>query len=142
MANIIRPEFVRQGHDPDWRLGWEEQISAEERAEVKSALKQSRHVEDPNLRIYAEGLARRRLGSFRRSLAVIPLHVGLVAFWIYATCFVADPPRAWCWFDIAIGLLWLLVVPAIALRRYRTLKTALTVNSAEVAAGTDGRQEG
>ncbi len=133
MPDIIRSEIVRQGRDPDWRLGWEEYLSSDARSSVELAVKQADCVTDPDLRNYAEGLARRRLRSFRWSIAFAPFHIALVALWIYATCVLADPPQAWCWFYIALGLIWLLVVPVLGLRRRRKLEAAVAANSDSAA---------
>ncbi len=70
MADVIRTELVGEGQDPDWRLGWEEYLSSEARQEVEDALKANRRVEDADLRMYAQGLARRRL-RFSGGLSVL-----------------------------------------------------------------------
>ncbi len=129
MADIIRSELVREGQDPDWRLGWEEYLSSEARQEVEDTLKASLRVEDADLRIYAQGLARRQLRSFRWSLGFVPIHVALVGLWIYTTCVLADPPQAWCWFYIAIGLIWLFIAPFLVVRRRSHLEAAIRANS-------------
>ncbi len=133
MPDVIRAELVRDGRDPDWRLGWEEYLSSESRSSVQLAVKQARRVQEPDLRVYAEGLARRRLRSFRWSIAFAPLHVALVAVLIYMTCVLADPLQVWCWFFIAIACVWLFVVPVLALRRRRKLQAAVAANSDSAA---------
>lgn len=133
MADVIRPELLREGRDPDWRLGWEEHLSSDARSSVVLAVKNAQRVQEPGLRIYAEGLARRRLRSSRWSMAFAPFHVALVGVWIYATCVLADPPQPWCWFYIALGLVWLSVVPIVALRRRRNLESAVAANSDSAA---------
>lgn len=109
--------------------GWEEYLSSDARSSVELAVKQADRVPDPDLRIYAEGLARRRLRSFRWSIAFAPFHLALVTVWIYATCVLADPPQAWCWFYSALGLLWPFVVPVVLVRRRRNLEAAVAANS-------------
>ena len=133
MANSIRRELVRQGRNPDWQRGWEQDLSPEARTEIRTALRERRRVRDPDLLDYAQGLARRRLRTFRWSLAFAPLHIGLVAAWIYATCVVANWAMGWCLFWVALGIVWLLVVPFIASRRLATLVGALQANSDSAA---------
>jgi len=133
MLDVIRPEMVRDGRDPDWRLGWEEYLSPDARSTIQLAVKNAERVQEADLRVYAEGLARRRLRSSRWSIAFATFHVALLALWIYATCVLPDPPQGWCWFYIALGLVWLLVVPVVVLRRRRNLEAAVAANSNSAA---------
>lgn len=128
MTDRVKENYISEGRDPDWRLAWEENLSSEARTEIGQSLKERRRVANPDLLDYAQGLARRRLRSFRWSLAMVPLHMGLVTLWIYATCFIADPPQAWCWFYIGVGLLWLLLAPFLIRRRRSHLEAALKAN--------------
>ncbi|HJR46378.1 MAG TPA: hypothetical protein VJ927_12325 [Actinomycetota bacterium] len=74
------------------------------------------------------GLAARRLRNLKWLTALAPLHLALVAAWIYFTCVVANPPQFWCWIYIAIGGLWLIAVPWRVMNQRSKLLVAIEVN--------------
>ncbi|MDQ3987479.1 MAG: hypothetical protein M3280_13405 [Actinomycetota bacterium] len=128
MADRIREDLVRDGRDPDWRLGWEEHLRPDQRRAVEDALKHQAPVADQALGAYAVGLARRRLRALKWSVALAPLHIGLVALWIYFTCVAADPPQVWCWIYIGIGIVWLVAVPMRVTQHRSRLNAAAVAN--------------
>lgn len=128
MSGRIRQDVLRDGRDPDWRLAWEEQLLSGQRRAVEDAVRKGAAVADSALRTYAVGLAKRRLRNLKWLTALIPLHLGLFAAWIYFTCVVADPRQFWCWIFVAIGLLWLIAVPWRVMNQRSRLIAAMEAN--------------
>jgi hypothetical protein len=65
MTDVVSEDSLRDGRDPDWRIAWEEYLTAEARQTIELAVKRGRRVKDPELRLYAVGLAARALRSMR-----------------------------------------------------------------------------
>jgi hypothetical protein len=128
---LVREDLVLQGRNPDWKIGWEEGLSAEDRQEVKRAVRQGRRVTDSRLAPFAFGMA----AKWRRSLWFIPvlglLNLSFLSLQVYINClshhhgpFVA----ASCVFFVLLVVAWVVAVPAAIWHRRRRLRQAEEAN--------------
>jgi hypothetical protein len=128
---LVREDMVLQGRNPDWKIGWEEGLSAEDRQEVKRAVKQGGRVTDSRLAPFVFGVGAR----WRRWIWVIPVvglfNLGLISVWIYVSCGVHFESlfyRFWCGFYVLMALISLIGIPLFLRHRYRRLKRAEAAN--------------
>ena len=118
----MKSDPVSEGHDPTWRVAWEEHLTHEQRREIEQAVKHGKAVSDPTLRRLALGLARRWRRREWLWIILYPAWLALTGLQIYATCFLSR--SLFCWFYMIIGLLWLTVIPVKIAMRYRRLNEA------------------
>lgn len=128
MPDVVREAWVVEGRDPDWRIAWEEYLSAEARRRVETAVRAGRGIEDDDLRMYALGLARRSRRRERWMILLVPFHLALTGVWAYFACVLHALGSLPCWFWISTAVLWLTVVPFRLITRYRRLVAAERVN--------------
>jgi hypothetical protein len=112
---LVKEDIVLQGRNPDWKIGWEEGLSAEDRREVQRAVRQGRQVTDSRLAPFVFGMA----AKWRRSLWLIPglvlINVSILTIQTYFTCLVNSPRGVFatvsCVFFLLLVVAALVVVP-------------------------------
>jgi hypothetical protein len=129
---LVREDLVLQGRNPDWKIGWEEGLSAEDRREVQRAVRQGRRVADSRLAPFVFGMA----AKWRRSLWLIPglvlINASIITIQTYFGCLVNRPrgvfATIWCLFFVLLVVASLVVVPAGIWHRRRRLHQAEDAN--------------
>jgi hypothetical protein len=128
---LVREDMVLQGRNPDWKMGWEEGLSPEDRQEVKRAVRQGRRLSDSRLAPFVFGMA----AKWRRSLWFVPvlglINLVFVTIQVYFNCLVHHASlfvTASCVFFVLIGVGWLVAVPVATWHRRRRLRQAEEAN--------------
>ena len=121
---------IRQGHNPEWRLAFEDRLGADARARIRQAVNRGQSVADPAEAAIAAGLARRDQRAFRlHGFIVLPLQVGIASVWL---AWMLDSQRRvpvgflWLWATIWITLVT--VGPFMLWRRFRIARRAAEAN--------------
>jgi hypothetical protein len=120
---------IRQGHDPQWRVAFQQHLDQAARARVRQAVRRGDWLADPNEAAVAAGLARRRQRmTLCHALAILPLEVGLAVTWLVLVLPPARLPVAFRWFWAAVLIVLAGVAPLGLRRRYQIARHATEAN--------------
>jgi hypothetical protein len=120
---------IRQGHDPEWRLAFQDRLDQAARARVRHAVRRGSSLADPNEAAVAVGLARRQQHMLlRHALIVVPLQVGLTLTWLVMLLPPARLPAAFRWLWAVVLTLLVGVAPLLLRHRYLVARRAADTN--------------